>query len=96
MPPTPADSWIFGFFNFSENMDFGDFPVGFGIWEGLQWIGNGYGLQIDRFSAHFDPSESILDHFHYFGHFSHVSGGLTLFSEGPKTVRNRPEGSGTL
>ena len=51
MPPTPADSRIFGFFDFSENVDFLNFPVGFGVWEGLQWIGNGCGLQMDGFSA---------------------------------------------
>ena len=59
LPPTPADSRILGFFDFSENVDFWNFPVGFGVWEGLQWIGNGCGLQMDGFSAHFELSESI-------------------------------------
>ena len=54
LPPTPADSRIFGFFDFSEIVDFGNFPVEFGVWEGLQSIGNGCGLQMDGFSAHFD------------------------------------------
>ena len=47
--------------------------MGFGVWEGLQWIGNGCGLQMDGFSAHFEPSEFILDDFHNFGHFGVVS-----------------------
>ena len=96
LPPTPADSRIFGFLDFSENVDFWNFPVGFGVWEGLQWIGNGCGLQMDGFSAHFEPSESISVDFHDFGHFGIDSDGLTLFSEGPKTLRDCPEGSGTL
>ena len=61
LPPTPADSRIFGFLDFSENVDFWNFPVGFGVWEGLQSIGNGCGLQMDGFSAHFDNYESILE-----------------------------------
>ena len=44
--------------------------MGFGVWEGLQWMGNGCGLQMDGFSAHFEPSESISDDFHDFGHFA--------------------------
>ena len=143
MPPTPADSRIFGFFDFSKNVDFRDFPVGFGVWEGLQWIGNGCGLQIDGFSAHFEryesilhdfddfvdfgdfpvgfgvweglqsigngcglqmdgfsahfePSESISVDFHDFGHFGVVCDGLMLFPEGPRTLRECPEGPGTL
>ena len=96
MPPTPADSQIFGFFDFSKNVDFWNFPVGFGVWEGLQSIGNGCGLQMDGFSAHFEPSESISDDFHDFGHFGVDSGRLTLFPEGPWTLRDCPEGPGTL
>ena len=96
LPPTPADSRIFGFFDFPQNVDFWNFPVGFGVWEGLQSIGNGCGLQMDGFSAHLEPSESISVDFHDFGHFGIDSDGLTLFSEGPKTLRGCPEGSGTL
>ena len=70
--------------------------MGFGVWEGLQSIGNGCGLQMDGFSAHFEPSEFIFDDFHDFGHFGVVSGGLTLFPEGPRTLRDRPEGPGTV
>ena len=78
----------------SKNVDFGNFPVGFDVWEGLQWIGNGCGLQMDGFSAHFEPSES--DDFRDFGDFAFVSNCLTLFPEGPKTLRECPEGPGTL
>ena len=77
-------------------MDFGDFPLGFGVWEGLQWMGNGCGLQMDGFSAHFEPSESIFDDFHDFGDFAIVSDGLMLFSAGPRTLRDCPEGPGTV
>ena len=77
-------------------LNFCDSSVGFGVWEGLQSIGNGCGLQMDGFSAHFELSESISDDFHDFGHFGIESGGLTLFPEGPRTLRDRPEGPGTL
>ena len=59
-------------------------------------MGNGCGLQMDGFSTHFDPYESILDNFPDVGHFGIVSDGLTLFSEGPRTFRDRPEGPGTV
>ena len=70
--------------------------MGFGVWEGLQWFGNGCGLQMDGFSAHFDHSESIFDDFHDFGHFAIVFDDLTLFSEGPRSFRDRSEGPGTV
>ena len=97
-PPIAADPGgfpDFGFFDFSENVDFWNFPVGFGVWEGLQSIGNGCGLRMDGFSVHFEPAESISVHFHDFGHFALVSKGLTLFPEGPRTLRECPEGPGT-
>ena len=68
----------------------------FWVWEGLQSIGNGCGHQMDGFSAHFEPSESIFVDFHDFGHFGVDSGRPTLFPEGPGTLRDRPEGPGTL
>ena len=71
--PDPGGLPDFGFFfEFSENVDFWIFPVGFWDWEGLQWIGNGCGLQMDGFSDHFDPSESISNDFHDFGVFAIV------------------------
>ena len=70
--------------------------MGFGVWEGLKWIGNGRGLQMDGFSAHFEPSESILDDFRDFGNFGIVSAVLTLFPEGLRTLRKCPKGPGTL
>ena len=96
LPPTPADSRIFGFFDFSKNVDFLDFPVGFGVWEGLQSMGNGCGLQMDGFSAHFEPSGSISIDFHDLGDFAVVSEGLTLFTEGPRTLGKCSKGPGTL
>ena len=70
--------------------------MGFGVWEGLQWIENGCGLQMDGFSAHSEPYEFIFDDFHDFDYFAIVSDGLTLFSEGPRTLRKCPEGPGPL
>ena len=70
--------------------------MGFGVWEGLQWIGNGRGLQMDGFSAHFESSESISVDFHDFGHLGLDSGGLMLFPQGPRTPRDRPEGPRTV
>ena len=85
MPPTPADSRIFEFLDFLKNVDFRFFPVGYGVREGLQSIGNGCGLQIHQFSAHFEPYGVIFDDFDDFGNFGVVSGGLTLFPEGPRS-----------
>ena len=85
LPPTPADSRILGFLEFLENVDFGNLPMGFGVWERLQWIGNGCGLQKDGSSAHFDLYDSIFDDFHDFGDFAVISDGLMLFPEGPGT-----------
>ena len=59
-------------------------------------MGNGCGLQMDGFLAHFEPSESISDDFHDFVHFDIESGGLTVFPEGPRTLRDRPEGPRAL
>ena len=59
--------------------------MGFGVWEGLQWIGNGCGLQMDGFSAHFEPSGSDFEDFQDFDDFAMVSNGLALFPEGPST-----------
>ena len=59
-------------------------------------MGNGCGLQMDEFSAHFEPSESIFDDFQDFGNFAAVSDGLTLFPDGPRTSWRCPEGPGTL
>ena len=73
---------------------FQNFPVDFRVWEGLQWIGNGCGLQMDGFSAHFDQSGSIFDYFHDFDNFAIVFDSLTLFPEGPRTLRKCPEGPG--
>ena len=70
--------------------------MGFGVWEGLQWIGNGCGLQMDGFSTHFDHFESILHDFDDFGHFGIVSGALALFPEGPRTLRKCLKGPWTL
>ena len=43
--------------------------VTFGIWGDRESIGNGCGLQMDGFSAHFEPNGFIFNDFHDFGHF---------------------------
>ena len=73
MPPTPADSRIFDFFYFSKNVEFSFFSVGFGVWGGLQSMGNGCGLQIDGFSAQTEPYDSIFNDFHDIVDFGIVS-----------------------
>ena len=80
----PAESRIFGFWDFSEIVDFGNFPLGFGVWGGLQSIGNGCGLQIDGFSAHIEPYGSIFEDFNDFGLFSVV---CRLFRTVPETMK---------
>ena len=59
-------------------------------------MGNGCGLQMNGFSAHFVQYESISVDFNDFGHFGVDSDGLMPFSEGPRTLRECPEGPGTL
>ena len=54
-------------------------------------MGNGCGLQMDGFSAHFDLSDSILDDFHDFDDSAVDSDGLTLFPKGPGTSENALE-----
>ena len=93
--PSPADSRIFGFVDFSKNVYFGNFPMGFGVWGGLQSIGEGCGIQIDGFSVHTEPYGSIFDDFEDSGHFGTVSDSLTFLPEGPGTLRECPEGAGT-
>ena len=58
-------------------------------------MGNGCGLQMDGFSAHCEPSESISVDVYYFGDFAIVSGGLSLFPEEPRTLRGCRECPGT-
>ena len=70
--------------------------MGFGVWGGLQWIGNCCWIQIDGFSAQTEPYESIFDDFHDFYNFGIVFDGLMLSPEGPRTLRERPEGPRTL
>ena len=53
---------------------FANFPMGFGVWEGLQSAGNCYGLQVDGFSARFESYRLIFDDFHDFHDFAFVSG----------------------
>ena len=98
-PPIAADPGgfpDFRIFGFPKKTYFLNFPVGFGVWEGLQSMGNGCGLQMDGFSVHFEPSRSIFDCFHDFDYFLIVSDGRMLFPEGSSTLRKCPEDTGTL
>ena len=62
----------------------------------LQSTGNGCGLQMDGFSAHFEPYGSMFDDFHDFDDFAVFSSRRTLFPAGPRTLRECPGGPGTL
>ena len=66
----------------------GDFPVGFGVWECVESIGNGCGIQMDGFSAREVPYSFIFDEFHDLCHFGVVFGGLTLIPRGPELPEN--------
>ena len=59
-------------------------------------MGNGCGLQMDGFSVHFEPHGFIFNDFHDFDNFGIIFDGLMLFPGGPKTLRECPEGPGTL
>ena len=92
LPPTP-DFRIFGFFGKCGFLDFSGGIWGLGgvaIDRKWLWASNG------RFSAHFEHSRSIFNDFHNFGHPAVDSVGLTLFPEGPRTLRDCPEGPETL
>ena len=65
-------------------------------WGGLQWIGNGCGIQIDGFSVQTETYGFILYDFHDVVDFGIVFGGLMLLPEGPRTLRECSEGPGTL
>ena len=58
-------------------------------------MGNGCGIQIDGFSVQTEPYGSIFEDFHDFDDFGIVFSGLTLLPEGPRTLRECPEGPGT-
>ena len=96
-PPGGFDNEILSslFFIFRKMWIFGIFP-----WHlesrGFQSMGNGCGLHMNGFSTHFEPSEFISVDFHDFDYFAVVSDCLTLFLEGPRTLRNCPEGTVTL
>ena len=76
LPPTRRFPGFLDFSIFRKNVELENFPMGFGVWEGLQRIGNVCGLQMDGFSGHFEPSESSFNDFHDFGNFAVVSDGL--------------------
>ena len=84
-----------GFSDFPDSRKIENFQPGVAVWEGLQSIGNGCGLQMDGFSAHFEPYRFIFIDFQDVDHFGIDSGGLMLFPEGPRTLRKRPGGPGT-
>ena len=75
-----------GFFDFSENVDFWCFPVGFWVWEDVQSIDASSGIQIDGFSARTEPPGSIFDDAHDLGVFACVFCFLTLPPRGLMTV----------
>ena len=72
LPPTPADSRIFGFLDFSENVGFWNSLVGSGVLEGMQSIDAFYGIQTDGLSARTEPPESMFDDFDYLAIFVRI------------------------
>ena len=51
--------------------------------------GNGCGLQMEGFSAHFEPYRFIFDNVQHFVDFAVDSKGLRLLPEGPVTPSSR-------
>ena len=97
-PPIAADPGgipDFRIFRFFGKCGFWEFSGGIWGLGGLQSIGNGCGIQIHRFSTHFDPYGFFYD-FHDFAHFGMVFRGLTLLPGGPRTLQECPEGPGAL
>ena len=84
-----------GFFDFSENVELGNFPMGFGVCEGLQSIDASSGIQIDGFSARTEPPGSIFDDFHDLGVFVCVLGILALPPRGLMTACECPRPAGS-
>ena len=82
---------VFGFFDFSENVDFGFLPVGFWVWEGVQAIDASCGIQINGFSARAKPYASFLNDFHDLGVFASVFVLLTHPPGGPVTTCECPK-----
>ena len=91
LPPTSADSRNLGFFDFSENAEFCNFPVGSGVWEGVQSIDASCGIQIDGFSARTEPPGSIFDYFDALTVLACDFNSLTLHLAGPKTTSESPK-----
>ena len=63
LPPTPADSRILGFFYFSENVDLGYFPMGFGVWGGCNGLEMAVGFKwtdSQLISSHLGPFSTIF------------------------------------
>ena len=51
---------------------------------------------MDGFSTHFESYDIIFEGFHDFDYFEVVFDGLMLVREGPRTLKECPEGPGTL
>ena len=79
------------FFNVGRNVDFGNFPVGFGVWEGVQSIDASCGIQIDGFSARTEPPGSFFDDVDALDVFAGVLGFLTLPPRGLMTACECPK-----
>lgn len=80
-----------GCFDFSENVNNWNFPVGFRVWQGLESIDVFSGIQIDGFLARTEPYGSIFNDFHYLVVSASVFGLLTLPLGGPKTSSECPK-----
>ena len=81
----------FEFFDILESVDFGNVPLGFGIWDGVQSIDTSSGIQLDGFSARTEPPGFIFDDFDDVDVFACVFGLLRLPLGGPKTTSESPK-----
>ena len=63
LPPSPANSRMFGIVIFSKNVYFCSFPMESRVWEGLESIGNGCGFKwtdSQLISSHIGPFSKIF------------------------------------
>ena len=67
-------------------VDFGVFWWDLRIWEAFQWTGNGFGIQMDEFSAQTDPYSSIWKDVDSFVWFVIVSSDLGTAWTGLETA----------
>ena len=71
---TPESFLDLGFFAFSKNVHFGNFPMEFGVWEAVQSTDAFCRIQTDGSSARTEPYGSIFNDFRDLDVFASVFG----------------------